>query len=245
MRMRPPTLMRARRVEPRAPNLPRLAASPLLAVPLVLLYSSAAYAQADSGPVVRGAITAAALEGTTSVSVGGAVGYRLNPVMSLELEVTAVPAYEPDLPLIPLQLPTRLVFRSFDPDGQATLFTTNARLELPAFGRRVTPFVVGGGGVASISSSYTLAPSLPPWVLAGSPEAQALQAIFGPDSLSLQIPPSRVSETRTAMLLTLGGGASVRLTDRLSIDIDVRYARMLDDRDLNMGRFGGGVSYRF
>jgi hypothetical protein len=40
-----------------------------------------------------------------------------------------------------------------------------------------------------------------------------------------------------------GAGASLRLFRGLFVDVDARYFRL--DRDRNLARLGGGVSYRF
>jgi opacity protein-like surface antigen len=47
------------------------------------------------------------------------------------------------------------------------------------------------------------------------------------------------------MALTLGGGVSLLAGEHLSIDVDLRYLRILDTRNRNIGRFGAGASYRF
>jgi opacity protein-like surface antigen len=43
----------------------------------------------------------------------------------------------------------------------------------------------------------------------------------------------------------MGGGVSFAMGNRWSIDGDVRYVAIGGDRDLHIGRFGAGVTYRF
>ena len=47
------------------------------------------------------------------------------------------------------------------------------------------------------------------------------------------------------MKFRLGGGVSLRATDRWWFDVDARYFGVLGDRDLQVGRYGGGVTFRF
>ena len=59
------------------------------------------------------------------------------------------------------------------------------------------------------------------------------------------IPPQPVERSSTDLALTLGGGVSVLVVDHVSVDVDLRYLRLIGPRDLNVGRFGIGASYRF
>jgi hypothetical protein len=43
----------------------------------------------------------------------------------------------------------------------------------------------------------------------------------------------------------LGGGVSFLTNDRWSFDVDARYVGIFGQRDAQIGRFGGGVTYRF
>jgi opacity protein-like surface antigen len=59
------------------------------------------------------------------------------------------------------------------------------------------------------------------------------------------IPPRTIMQSSTDLALTLGGGVSLLVTAHLSIDVDLRYARLIAHRDLDVGRLGVGLSYRF
>src|SRR5258708_16602246 len=41
-------------------------------------------------------------------------------------------------------------------EGHATVFTTNFRVDVPTTMRRGLPFVVGGGGIASVTEKFPL-----------------------------------------------------------------------------------------
>jgi opacity protein-like surface antigen len=110
-------------------------------------------------------------------------------------------------------------------DGRATAFTTNVRVEMPASAHLI-PYVVGGGGVASVKEIFTISVPRPP----GAPAI---------------IPSTSETRSSTDLALTVGGGLSVIATAHVSIDVDLRYMRLLADRDLNVGRFGIGLGYRF
>lgn len=58
-------------------------------------------------------------------------------------------------------------------------------------------------------------------------------------------PGANIDETlsHTGLATSAGVGASIRLFRQLSADLDAKYFRL--DRGRNLGRFGGGVSYRF
>jgi opacity protein-like surface antigen len=54
-----------------------------------------------------------------------------------------------------------------------------------------------------------------------------------------------VSNTTLAMALTLGGGASILVTDHLAVDADLRVLKLLAETGRTVGRFQVGASYRF
>ena len=54
-----------------------------------------------------------------------------------------------------------------------------------------------------------------------------------------------MTQSSTDLALTIGGGVRVVVAERLSLDIDGRYLRLVESRDVDVGRFGVGFSYRF
>jgi hypothetical protein len=204
----------------------------------------ATHAQDAAGAVVRAVVGTAALERTNGLDVRGTVGYRLNSAIGLEVEITSIPMLDPDLPQSAAST-FGIVYT--DAGGRAALFTTNVRLELPGASRRVIPFVVGGGGVANISTHYTISITRPPvTVPPGVFRSTLIESSLVSNTIAGPVAyPQRVGGSPTGMVLNLGGGASFLVTDHLAIEADLRYGRILSDYDSNMGRFGGGVSYRF
>jgi len=104
------------------------------------------------------------------------------------------------------------------------LITAGFRYELPVQGGRLRPYVGGGLGIARTSEDFAV----------GGP-------ILRPAGGGVSI--SRDSIVRTGVAGSAGAGASVRLFRGLFADVDARYFRL--DRDRNLARIGGGVSYRF
>jgi opacity protein-like surface antigen len=114
------------------------------------------------------------------------------------------------------------------------------RLEIPTTTRRVVPYAVAGGGVASLKESFVVTYRI-------LRPALTIPELVIPDVIGPILPPmpQPVSYASIAMALTLGGGISVLATDRFSIDADLRYLGLSGDSDRHLGRFGVGVSYRF
>lgn len=193
----------------------------LIAVMAAATWLTAVPARAQ-GALFQGTLAAATSGDETSLSFGAAFSYRFNQVFGLGVELSHITEVEPRFASI-------YGGRRSDGDGSATIFTTNVRVEIPTSSRRIIPFVVGGGGVASVTQSYDIYYAL-------------LAASTG---LSILPNPSSVDFTTINMALTLGGGASFLISDHVSIDADLRVLSLLGDADRNIGRFGAGVSYRF
>jgi opacity protein-like surface antigen len=221
----------------------------------LLCVSTPATAAASEGPLAAVAVSATTIESGTSTALSASAGYQFNSVFGLGVELTFVPSLNSDTPLpvdlqlpelldtggigtaiYPLPIPRPIVSYSAG-DGRATVFTTNLRLEIPTTSGRLVPFVVAGGGVGTVREEFTIDWRYPDVII---------QSPGGPlpivPSRSISQPSSRVF---TDLALTLGGGVSVRAADRLWIDADLRYLALVGARDLHVGRFGGGVSYRF
>jgi opacity protein-like surface antigen len=110
-------------------------------------------------------------------------------------------------------------------------------MEIPTISDRVVPFVIGGGGVAAATSSSTV------YYLV--PEVLAQLEAMGISPQPILPGPIHLDNTTTQMALTLGGGASFLVTRHLAADLDLRVLHTLGGNGINIGRFGGGVSYRF
>ena len=208
-----------------------------------------ALAQPPSGVVAGGMAVGWTLDGSTHAGVAGSIGYRLNRVFGLGVEVTFIPTFEGEPPFdgaFPPGLLEELnailpppVF-SFTPEGgHATVFTTNARIEIPTLSRRVLPFVVGGGGIGAVREEYSYSFGFPDFTV--FVPGSLVPRPFFPRTSS----PFSSSQTSIALALTIGGGASVLFGERLSIDLDARYLSLVGNVDRHIGRFGTGVSYRW
>ena len=195
-------------------------------------------AAADQGPIIDGVVAATAIESKTEIAIAGGIGYRVNRFVGFGVELTSVPVLKPDA----ATLRPATIMDSFGSaavlnpgsgptvsanDGRAIVFTTNVRIELRPIATRFVPYVVGGGGIANIKDNFTV--TLPAPV----------------PGIPVVIRPQAVTQSSTNLALTVGGGASILMTGHVSVNADVRYLRLIASRDLNVGRFGIGFSYRF
>jgi opacity protein-like surface antigen len=218
----------------------------------VVLVPPSAWAQSSQGAIVSGVVAATAIESSAKPAFVGSVAYRFNRVLGFGIELTSIPTLTPRIPVIPARDPIRIgdvllpqtTIAYSEDGGDATVFTTNVRLEIPTITRRLVPYVAGGGGVASVREHITMTITPPPPFTFSSGDVSGFSGVFVPGPARPPIT-QRVASTSTNLALTLGGGVGVLATDRLSIDIDLRYLRTLGSRDRDIGRFGVGASYRF
>lgn len=224
------------------------------AIAVALLSAVPAAAQEDAGAVISASVGATAIESRTEWTVSGTAGYRFNRYAGLEIEVTSVPTLKSAFPssaggsIVPtvstapnispgpvgyvVPLPTYS-----NPNGDATVVTTNIRVEMPVPTGRLTPYFAGGGGVAELRHSSDLAFPIVVGPLVTSP---------GPVTpVPIRTATEHLASVSTALALTIGGGVSVRITPHASIDGDLRYFRMLAETNTNAGRFSVGARYRF
>jgi opacity protein-like surface antigen len=161
----------------------------------------------EAGQATVGAVVAAttSIDSKTELSIAMATGYRVSPHVGFGLELMSVP--------------------DLKPDGHATVFTTNVRLDI-APTARINPYVVGGGGIANVRETSVVIPPAP----------------FG---LPVVMPSLPVTQSSTELVLGAGGGVGFPLAGHVSAGIDLRYLRLIESRDRNVGRFGVGVSYGF
>jgi opacity protein-like surface antigen len=200
-------------------------------VAAIALLAMMAPVAADAGQdvIASGVVAATSIESGIKPAGAVAVGFGVNRLASVGVEVTVVPTLKPDgdaRDRVALAAPVGMT--SAASGGRATIFTTNVRVEIPAVGTRIIPYVIGGGGVANVKEDFTIG-------LAGS-GASATQVVN---------PRASLTESSTALALTAGGGVSVVIAQHLSLDADARYVRLISGRDLNVRRFGVGLSYRF
>lgn len=208
---------------------------------LIAPLAGAARAQTDHGALVSGLVSASVTENDTAPTVSGFVGYRFNRALGLGVELSSMwvePFNESSLSGGELTTnPVLLRPNLSNVDGRITLFTTNVRLEIPTVFARVIPYATGGGGMANYDRSFdVLYPPLPAIIdpLTGRPITVAT-----PQGMQ------RINESQLYMALTLGGGVSLLWTRHMTVDVDARCVALLGSNGGTIGRFGGGVSYRF
>ena len=206
---------------------------------LLLAFARPPLAHAQGGAIVNGAVGVAAAEDSTSFEVSGGIGYRFNRAIGFGIEFTHVPNFETTGQYGYSALRICCGLPDQRAEGHLTVFTTNVRVEVPTTMRRVLPFVVGGGGVASVTEKF-------PLIYYAVPLASQLS------SLGLSIPtpdilpgPSVISNTTIAMALTLGGGVGLMVSDHLAVEPDLRVLKLLAENGRTVGRFQVGASYRF
>jgi opacity protein-like surface antigen len=217
--------------------------------------ASARQASAEQGAIVSANVSATSIDAGVNAGMTGAFAYRFTNRVGLGLEVMWVPVLTPKAPEVPtlpastispaIYPPVPIVPRiTFAPEGgHAVVVSTNVRFEIPTRSRFV-PYVMAGGGVGTVKEDYTVKTSFPDVVI---------QSIAGLDALGLATPIVNVlqassqplSRTFTAVALNVGGGVSINLDRRWAADVDLRYLSLLGSRTTHIGRYGGGISYRF
>lgn len=197
---------------------------------MVALVAQPAAARAQ-GALVHGTVAAAVADGSPSPAFGGGVTWRFNRALGLGVELSHLRSLRSQF--------AHIYCCGRDEEARATTFTTNVRLEIPTLSKRVLPFVVAGGGVAAVSESYNI------YYAQLANTLESARGRLGLTVLPVLPGPSDVTTTSTSMALTLGGGASILVTDRFAVDVDLRVLHIMSDQSRNIGRFGAGVSYRF
>jgi opacity protein-like surface antigen len=202
----------------------------------LIVFSVAVNARAQSGAIVGGTAGVAVVDSKSDLSLTLAAGYRFNRAFGLGVELTVMPS-------LPSSLPDYYPFVRIDnPGGSVTAFTTNVRLEIPTTPARIVPYVVMGGGLANVKRNADV-------IIAGFPPGDVRILSMVPGLTSLIFPPpdirSPFTVSTTDLALTVGGGVSVLAVGGMSIDVDLRYLRLIGQEDRNIGRFGAGLSYRF
>jgi opacity protein-like surface antigen len=224
----------------------------------LLLLPALAHAQDQNFRVSFGAgATAGAIDG--DLSLGGSFGYRFSKFFSFDVDVVgalgAADRFDDrllaaadgrelgigrvgglighrnrvfdlgqNLPI--LTFPTNL---RVETDGHTLLSTAGLRFLIPSRSDRFQPYVSGGFGVSRTEETFRL--STESLILGGRP-GNTIPGLDFDDSTS-----------HVGLAGTAGIGASFRVFNALSLDLDAKYYRL--DRGRNLGTFGGGVSYRF
>jgi opacity protein-like surface antigen len=210
-----------------------------------LTTAAAAAAPCEEAPRARAAVLGAATinSGDSSATIAGSFGYRVDRCFGLEFEIGVIPDLQDEPQVIPLSsfsfglndgrsVPVPTIFPPPTFDSRLVTFMTNARVEIPTTLRTIVPYVVGGGGIASVRREVSYSPFL------------VFPELPGLDITPLTLPRT-VSSTETALALNVGVGVSIRIVKELYADADMRYVRVFTNNELDLNRFGAGISYRF
>jgi hypothetical protein len=220
-----------------------------VAAALSVLVAAPVSAQTNSGGIASAAVSAMSIEDGTRASIAGAIGYRFNPIVSLGVELTVVPSLTPDIPEFPTPLsalsyvdgisfPTPVITIESD-GGHASIFTANLRLTIPTRSRRISPYLIAGAGVGTVTDKLRYTIVYPPIRLTAPAGATVIfPAPFPPQTES-------ITNTTTDFAAAFGGGVGFLANDHWSFDVDARYIGIFGWRDLRIGRYGGGITYRF
>ncbi len=180
---------------------------------------------------------------TSAAAVAVSIGYRFNPIVALTIEMTFLPSYTPDVPDFPTILGGPVLAAgsglSIFPaprinieaeGGRATILHRQRPADDPhafnpfrALPRRRRRCGKCNGRVTAIRTGRTL------WDL------DCFAPVFT----------ETIRRTTTDFAMTLGGGLGIRLSDRWSVDVDARYMGVAGERDINTGRYGAGITFRF
>ena len=220
------------------------------AIFLCAMVATSASAQTGQSAFAGVVVSATTIEDGVSPSITGGIGYQLNSIIGLGFELTFVPRLRPGVPDDPDDRYVQPVFASiggfpypspivtYGPDeGHATIFTTNVRLTIPTRSRRLSPYLVGGAGVGNVRDTIEFSVTYPPILL---PAFERIVLVPEPAPFR-----ESLSVVTTAFAATLGGGLSILTSDHWSIDVDARYVAIFGNRDLQIGRYGAGITYRF
>jgi hypothetical protein len=220
-----------------------------VAAALSVLVAAPLSAQTNSGGIASAAVSAMSIENGTRASVAGTIGYRFNPIVALGVELTLVPSLTPDIPQVPSPLtglasfdgiafPSPVITIGSD-GGHASIFTANLRLTIPTRSRRISPYLIGGAGVGTVTDKLQYTIVYPPIRLT----APIGSTVIFP----VPLPPltESITNTTTDFAAIFGGGVSFLTNDHWSLDVDARYIGIFGWRDLRIGRYGGGITYRF
>ena len=218
---------------------------------LVMAVACAAGAQGipSSGGRVFGLVGGSFGDGGTIVMTSGGAGVRLTRQLGFDFELLHLPGVELGdddfitqfgwLPRV--GQPSLLPVFDIDRDGSITTFLTKLTVDFPVAGDRLVPYVTGGGGAGPSTGDderHHPPHALPDGVCEPSRPP-------GPSSVDLS-PPRPFDRSETGLALTIGGGVDVMLWQGLGIGADVRWMRLLVNReDIDVATVGARVSYRF
>jgi opacity protein-like surface antigen len=200
----------------------------------------------DGGARVSGNFGATFGEDETNIATGGSVGYRFTPHLGFDFEVLVLPDLELgdstgfgrilDPRRLDALLPPSV---ELERSSRAVAFLANYVAEFPIPAGWLIPYIEGGGGVANISRTFVITPSL------ASRSRSRPEDILTDRRFLQEFDPLEIRRSETNLALTVGGGVDFQVWGGLAVGANLRYLRLFGNPDLDLTRIGGRVTYRF
>jgi opacity protein-like surface antigen len=182
-------------------------------------------------------VAQASFGNVTSQSYGAEAGYRLTTILGVFVES----GYTKDVASSAMGAAAQQIADYLTAAGQSNVSYTvkqpagfgqaGVRIEIPMSSSRITPYVLGGLGVARVKQDVK-------FFINGADVTTNLPqygVVLGSD----------LAGQGYKMLLTVGGGAQWPLKNRLLLDLQLRYGRIFTDPGTNVVRAGVGFGMRF
>ena len=199
------------------------------AIVLGVMCAFAAPANAQEGARISGFYSGAIGEGETNVGAGGSVGYRFTPRFGFDFEALALPDFETD---------------GRDGGGRGVAFLSNFVTEFPSPAAWLTPYVLGGGGVANIrfGSTYEFEDRDGRPVAVSSRGRRGFPPIVANDLRLIRVNGGR---SETSLALSIGGGVDFSIWRGLAVGPNITFMKFFGSRDTDLTHIGARASYRF
>jgi hypothetical protein len=184
-------------------------------VAVALLFPVAAWAQDATGPIATSTFS---IDPDTRWSMAAWIGYRVSPRMSFGMDLTWT-SLKYQAPADSDTGPLHVAFT--DADASLVTFAVAGRVDVTR--RRLAPYIVFGGGITADSAAYTVNET----ILSSTGTVVASQW--------------RIPFTQNYLSLIGGGGLSINLNRRVSIDLDAR-ALYMRNRPEQLALIGSGAT---
>ena len=195
---------------------------------MVVLLSAAAMpvaAQEDHGARISGSFSGVLGEDDANIGFGGAFGYRFSPRVGMDFEVVGLPDFS---------------INDFERSGRGVAFLSQFVTEFPSAAHWLTPYVLGGGGVANVTRQLNF-----PLFTGGD-----IRRLFPGDRRFPVDPIDPIGRTpgraETSLALTVGGGVDFNIWGRLAVGPNISFMKLFGNfEDLDLTRIGARAAYRF
>ena len=196
-----------------------------LTLVLVVVLGAAwpASAQEDHGARVSGSFSGVLGEGDASIGWGGSVGYRFTPRAGMDFEVVGLPDFK---------------INEHELGGRGVAFLSQFVTEFPSPAHWLTPYVLGGGGVANVTRQQTfpVEPDGRTLVTRGRNFRGGLNDFIG----------RGIGRAETSLALTVGGGVDFNILGKLAVGPNISFMKLFGNfEDLDLTRIGARAAYRF